>query len=68
MSGKLGAFVGTFAFPLIMARYQLTGAMLTVSLVAIAGLLVTWWLLPEPKGHSLEEISRDDLCLQKSAA
>jgi hypothetical protein len=33
----------------------------TVSVVAIVGLLVTWWLLPEPKGESLEQISRDDL-------
>jgi MFS family permease len=60
-SGKIGAFLGTFAFPLIMARYGLSGAMYTVATVSIAGLLVTWWLLPEPKGKSLEEISRDDL-------
>jgi MFS transporter, PHS family, inorganic phosphate transporter len=59
--GKLGAFVGTFAFPLLMDRYGLPGAMGTVSAVAILGLLVTWALLPEPKGESLEEISRDDL-------
>lgn len=60
-SGKLGAFLGTFAFPLIMARFGLAGAMGTVALVSVAGLLVTWWLLPEPNGKSLEEISRDDL-------
>jgi MFS family permease len=59
--GKLGAFVGTFAFPLLMARYGLPGAMGTVSVVAIVGLLVTWLMLPEPKGESLEAISRDDL-------
>ncbi len=59
--GKLGAFAGTFAFPLLMAHYGLPGAMGTVSVVAILGLLVTWLLLPEPKGASLEEISRDDL-------
>jgi hypothetical protein len=46
---------------LIMARFGLSGAMYTVAAVSIAGLLVTWWLLPEPKGKSLEEISRDDL-------
>lgn len=60
-SGKIGAFIGTFAFPLLMAHYGLPGAMGTVAAVAILGLLVTWWLLPEPKGESLEEISRDDL-------
>jgi MFS family permease len=60
-SGKIGAFLGTFAFPLIMAKFGLSGAMSTVAVVSIAGLLVTWWLLPEPNGKSLEEISRDDL-------
>lgn len=59
--GKIGAFIGTFAFPLIMAKFGLSGAMSTVAVVSIAGLLVTWWLLPEPNGKSLEEISRDDL-------
>jgi MFS transporter, PHS family, inorganic phosphate transporter len=59
--GKIGAFLGTFMFPLLMAHYGLPGAMGTVSAVAILGLLVTWWLLPEPKGESLEQISRDDL-------
>jgi len=60
-AGKLGAFLGTFAFPLIMANGGLPAAMETVAGVAIAGLLVTWVLLPEPKGRSLEDISRDDL-------
>jgi MFS transporter, PHS family, inorganic phosphate transporter len=59
--GKIGAFVGTFAFPLLMDHYGLQGAMGTVAGVAIVGLLVTWALLPEPKGESLEQISRDDL-------
>jgi MFS transporter, PHS family, inorganic phosphate transporter len=60
-SGKLGAFVGTFMFPLLLEHLGLPGAMGTVAVVAVAGLLATWWLLPEPKGESLEEISRDDL-------
>ncbi len=59
--GKLGAFVGTFTFPLLMDRFGLPGAMGTVSAVAICGLLVTWFLLPETKGESLEQISGDDL-------
>jgi len=60
-SGKIGAFVGTFAFSLLMEHYGLQGAMGTFSVVAVLGLLVTWLFLPEPKGESLEEISRDDL-------
>lgn len=66
--GKLGAFVGTFAFPLLMDHFGLPGAMGTVSGVAILGLLVTWLLLPEPKGESLEEISHDDLLYRESPA
>lgn len=64
--GKLGAFVGTFAFPLLMDRFGLPGAMGTVSAVAILGLLVTWILLPETKGESLEQISGDDLLSAQS--
>jgi MFS transporter, PHS family, inorganic phosphate transporter len=66
-SGKLGAFAGTFAFPLLMATYGLPGAMTCVALVAVAGVLVTWALLPEPKGTSLEAISRDDLARLESS-
>ncbi len=65
--GKIGAFAGTFAFPLLMARYGLPGAMGTVAVVAIAGLLVTWRMLPEPKGQNLETISRDDLLQNQHA-
>jgi MFS family permease len=60
-SGKIGAFIGTLLFPLVMDRFGLPGAMAAVSAVAVLGLLTTWWLLPEPKGKSLEEISREDL-------
>ncbi|MBV9719374.1 MAG: MFS transporter [Candidatus Eremiobacteraeota bacterium] len=60
-AGKVGAFIGTFAFPLLMAKFGLPGAMGTVSVVAVLGLIVTWIFLPEPKGESLEEISRDNL-------
>ncbi len=66
-SGKIGAFVGTFAFPLLMTKFGLSAAMGTVAVVAIIGLLVTWFLLPEPKGQSLEEISRDNLLRMEEA-
>jgi MFS family permease len=60
-AGKIGAFIGTFLFPMIMSKYGLPGAMGFVAVVALAGLLVTWVMLPEPRGKSLEDISRDDL-------
>jgi hypothetical protein len=35
----------------------LRGAQIVAALVSVAGLLITAWLLPEPKGRSLEELS-----------
>ena len=60
MSGKIGAFIGTFTFPQLMAAYGLGAAMWSVGIVSVIGLLVTWAFLPEPNGKSLEEISSDD--------
>lgn len=65
-SGDLFVGVAEF-FPLLMERYGLPGAMGTASAVAILGLLVTWFLLPEPKGQSLERISRDDLLYSETS-
>ncbi|HEY6450737.1 MAG TPA: hypothetical protein VIX60_08675 [Candidatus Cybelea sp.] len=50
-----------------MTKFGLSAAMGTVAVVAIMGLLVTWLLLPEPKGQSLEEISRDNLLRMEEA-
>jgi nitrate/nitrite transporter NarK len=57
--GKVGAAVGTFTFPLLQARFGLPGPMWIAGLASVAGLGLTWALLPEPKGLDLEEASRD---------
>jgi len=54
--GKLGAFVGVFLFPIISAHYHLRGSFLVATAAALAGVVVTF-LLPEPSGRSLEEVS-----------
>ncbi|HTT52755.1 MAG TPA: MFS transporter [Streptosporangiaceae bacterium] len=56
-AGKLGAFVGAFLFPDILASHLgLRGAMVISGAVAAVGLLMTGFLLPETRGKSLEEL------------
>jgi MFS family permease len=55
-AGKIGAFIGVFLFPIFM---HLNGLMLAegvAAAVSLLGLLVTWLMLPETKGRSLEEL------------
>ncbi len=57
--GKLGAFVGAFLFPDILASHLgLRGAMVISGVVAAAGLLLTGFTLPETRGKSLEELEQ----------
>jgi len=55
--GKVGAFIGAFAFPFLLSHYHLPGAMAVAALISLAGLLLTVFTLPEPNQRSLEEIS-----------
>lgn len=57
--GKLGAFLGTFFFPLLLKSIGLAKTELVVSAVCLAGLVMTYYLIPETKGKTLEEISDD---------
>jgi MFS family permease len=56
-AGKLGAFAGAFLFPTMLASsFGLRGAEIVAGTVCLVGLCLTLWLLPEPKGLSLEQI------------
>jgi MFS family permease len=57
--GKVGAAVGTFSFPLLQAKFGLPGPMWIAAMASVTGLILTYALLPEPKGLDLEEASRD---------
>lgn len=57
--GKVGAFIGAFAFPYLLTTVHLPGAMGFAAVVSAFGLVVTFLTLPEPNGRSLEEISGD---------
>jgi PHS family inorganic phosphate transporter-like MFS transporter len=59
-AGKLGAFAGAFLFPdMLASSLGIRGAEIVAGVVAAAGLVLTLFLLPEPKGRSLEELSEE---------
>lgn len=55
--GKIGGFAGVFLFPFLLHWKSLMGAEAAAALVSALGLVVTFTMLPETKGRSLEEIS-----------
>lgn len=56
--GKLGAFIGAFLFPDMLASSMgIRGAEIVAGVVAVIGMGLTIFLLPEPKGKSLEDLS-----------
>jgi MFS transporter, PHS family, inorganic phosphate transporter len=55
--GKVGAFIGAFAFPFLLTTYHLSGAMAFAAIISVAGLILTTLTLPEPNQRSLEDIS-----------
>ncbi|HEU5227746.1 MAG TPA: MFS transporter [Ktedonobacteraceae bacterium] len=62
--GKLGAFLGAFAFPYLLATFHLPGAMAVCVITSLLGLLLTLLTLPEPNQRSLEDIAGDHQLLQ----
>ncbi len=58
-TGKVGAFIGTFTFPLVLTAFGLSGVMAIAAGTAVLGILVTF-LLPEPSGRTLEEVSQEE--------
>jgi nitrate/nitrite transporter NarK len=56
-SGKMGAFIGTYALTALLPAIGLAKTSALVAGVSLLGLLATVALLPEPKGLSLEAIT-----------
>jgi MFS transporter, PHS family, inorganic phosphate transporter len=59
-SGKIGAFVGTYALTSLLPRIGLNHTSAIVGFVALIGAVVTWTMLPEPKGQSLESLTEEE--------
>jgi MFS family permease len=58
-TGKLGAFAGAFLFPVMLASsWGLRGAEVVAGIVCLVGLGLTAWLLPEPRGRTLEQLEQ----------
>jgi len=56
-AGKLGGFAGAYLFPdMLASSWGLRGAEIVAGIVCVAGLGLSVWLLPEPKGLSLEQL------------
>jgi MFS family permease len=54
-TGKFGAFIGVFLFPVLQSSLGLRGTLLLTAGVSVLGALLTL-VLPEPAGRSLEDI------------
>jgi MFS transporter, PHS family, inorganic phosphate transporter len=56
----MGAFAGAFLFAdMLASSLGIRGAEIVAGVVAVAGLLLTIAVLPEPKGKTLEQTSAD---------
>ena len=56
-AGKIGAFAGAYLFPdMLASSWGLRGAEIVAGCICLAGLGISAWLLPEPKGLSLEQL------------
>jgi MFS family permease len=58
-TGKLGACIGVFLFPVLQDSLGLRGTLLLTGGISVLGALLTL-VLPEPAGRRLEEVSGDD--------
>ena len=65
--GKIGAFIGAFAFPYLLTSFHLPGAMAVAAIVSLLGLVLTLMTLPEPNQRSLEDISDEYTVLNKQS-
>lgn len=63
--GKVGAFAGTLLFPIIISSVGFNTTFVIISMISFAGIITTL-VLKEPKGESLEEISKSNASLAPS--
>jgi MFS family permease len=60
VGGRIGASTSAFLFPTLLGVTGVTGLIYILAIVSLIGAALTFIVIPEPKGRSLEEINRDD--------
>jgi PHS family inorganic phosphate transporter-like MFS transporter len=60
-SGKLGAAITTYLFPSLLKAIGIKEILIMLAIVSAIGALLTFFFIPEPKGKTLEEASREEI-------
>ena len=59
--GKLGAAISTYLFPSLLKAIGIKEILILLAIISAIGALLTFFFIPEPKGKSLEEASREEI-------
>jgi MFS family permease len=59
VGGRIGASTAAFLFPALLGVTGVTGLLYILAGVSLIGMILTFIVIPEPKGRSLEEINGD---------
>jgi MFS family permease len=59
VGGRIGASTAAFLFPALLGFTGVKGLIYILAIVSLVGAVLTFIVIPEPKGRSLEEINRD---------
>lgn len=59
-TGKIGAFIGTFLFPFLMAAIKIQGTFMVLVIVSFLGAILTAFALPETKEQSLRVVGEEE--------
>ncbi|QIW25143.1 MFS transporter [Sulfolobus sp. S-194] len=60
-SGKLGAAITTYLFPVLLASIGIKNILIMLAIVSIIGAVLTYLFVPEPKHKPLEEVAKEEL-------
>lgn len=63
---KVGAFLGTFFFPILLHAVGINNALIITFGFSVLGLALTYFFIPEPTGKSLEELGQEEASLAAS--
>ena len=59
VGGRIGASTAAFLFPALLGVTGVTGLLYILAAVSLVGTVLTFIVIPEPRGRSLEEINGD---------